>query len=326
MSDMKVFNIPDNGNNSVPAWLPFLNQGNNGILGGNGWGGGILGFLLGLMFGNGGIFGGNGFFGGGNRGGAGTAYLGNMISNDNGRDLLMQAITNQGEMSRNAVQQLATSLGQDFTIVNGAIQTITTSLNQIANAQGMNAMQVINAIQSGNCQLGSQLQQCCCQNQMAIMQQTNTLQNGLNGVQQSIASKAAADQLSTCQQTYTLTDTMNRNYLALDNKIDAMESARKDREITALTAKVAQLESQNFTTQAIGQALAPVNGQLYNLNQTVESIKRCQPPVRTLVDNSFTAVPTVWANAVADNIVDRISAALTPATTPATAPAAVKMA
>lgn len=331
MSDTKVISIPsENGNNSVPAWLPYLQNNNGGGLfgGNNGWGGGILGFFLGLLFGNGGFFGGNGFGGWG--GGNGAGFLSNQINNDQGRDLLMQAITSQGEQSRAAVQTLSTMLGQDFNLVNSNIQTITQSLNQIANTQGMNALQVINAIQSGNCQLGSQLQQCCCQNQMAIMEQTNALQNGLNsgfngvqqginGVSQAIAAKSAADQLAMCQQTYALTDTMNRNYLNLDNKIDAMESNRKDREITALTAKVAQLESQNFTAGAIQQAVAPVLGQLSGLRSEVDAIKRCQPSTITLPNNQFTVVPTLLANAGADFVAsywaNRTSQATTGGTT-----------
>lgn len=312
MSDTKVISIPGEGGSSVPAWLPFMqNQNNGGLFGGNGWGGGILGFFLGLLFGNGGFFGNNGF--GGNGGGAG--FLSNQINNDQGRDLLMQAITSQGEQSRSAIQTLSTMLGQDFNLVNASIQTINQSLNQIANTQGINALQVINAIQSGNCSLGNQLQQCCCQNQMAIMNQTNALQQNLNGISSSIAAKAAADQLSTCQQTYALTDTMNRNYQLLDNKIDAMESARKDREITALTAEVAKLESEKYTAAVAQQSVAPVIGQLNALSQEVAAIKRCQPATVTLPDNSRTVVPTIWASAIADNIVDRISAALTPTTT-----------
>lgn len=42
-----VFSTPE-GSNSVPAWMAMNN---NGLFGGNnGWGGGILGFLLGLFF------------------------------------------------------------------------------------------------------------------------------------------------------------------------------------------------------------------------------------------------------------------------------------
>lgn len=126
MSDSKVFMFPENGYN------------NNGGFGLGGWGGGILGFILGILLGNNGFFGGNGGFGGGN--GAGTAYLGNMINNDNGRDLIMQAITTNGEMNRLAVSQLATTLNQDFNQVNSAIQTISSSLCNIANQQGLSTL------------------------------------------------------------------------------------------------------------------------------------------------------------------------------------------
>ena len=267
MSDSKVFMFPENGYNNDNSFL-------------GGWGGGILGFFLGLLFGNNGFFG-NGF-GGGNAGG--TAYLGNMISNDNGRDLLMQAITNNGEMSRLAISQLATTLNQDFNQVNSAIQTISSSLCNIANQQGLSTLQVVNAIQSGNTALGNQLCQCCCD------------------MRQQLAQNAAADQLAICQQTNTLQNGANANTLSILNKIDAVEDSRKDREITALTAKVAQLESQNFTTNALQQAVAPILGQIANLANDVDAIKRCQPATITLPNNVYTAVPTLIANAGADFI------------------------
>lgn len=270
MSDSKVFMFPENGYN------------NNGGFGLCGWGGGILGFILGILLGNNGFFGGNGGFGGGN--GAGTAYLGNMINNDNGRDLIMQAITTNGEMSRLAVSQLATTLNQDFNQVNSAIQTISSSLCNIANQQGLSTLQVVNAIQSGNTALGNQLCQCCCD------------------MRQQMAQNAAADQLAICQQTNTLQNGANANTLSILNKIDAVEDSRKDREITALTAKIAQLESQNFTTGALQQAVAPILGQLANLSNDVDSIKRCQPATITLPNNVYTAVPTLLANAGADFI------------------------
>jgi hypothetical protein len=139
--------------------------------------------------------------------------------------------------------------------------------------QAVSVPQIINALQSGDAALTAAFQQCCCENRLAMCQQTNTLQQSINGVNQSLAAKAAADQLSTCQQTYALTDTANRNYLALDNKLDAMESSRKDREITALTAKVAQLESQNFTTGVVQQAVSPILGQLASIRSEVDDIK-----------------------------------------------------
>lgn len=289
MSDSKVFMFPEGGYN------------NNG-LGFGGWGGGILGFLLGLMFGNGG-FGGFGGFGG--NGAAGTAYLGNMINNDNGRDLLMQAINNSGERSTAAIQQLSTNLGQDFNLVNSAIQTINQGINTIANQQGVSALQIINAIQSGNAAAQSQLCSCCC------------------NIQNQLAQNAAADQLAICQQTNALQNGASANTQAILSKIDAVEDSRKDREITALTAEVAQLKSQNFTTAALQQAVAPILGQLANLSNDVESIKRCQPATITLPNNVYTAVPTLIANAGADFIAsywaNRTSQATSGATGGATA-------
>lgn len=263
----------DSSNASVPAWLAMNNGGfGNGF---GGWGGGILGFFLGLLFGNG--WGGFGGFGNGFGGNAGAGFLSNQLNNDSGRELLMNAINSNGEASRTAIQSLATMLGQDFNLVNSAVSTLQSGLSTLALQQAVSVPQIINSIQSGDASLASQLSQCCCENRLAVCQQTNDLQNSINGVQQAVAAKAAADQLSTCQQTYAITDTMNRNYLALDNKIDALESSRKDREITSLTAKVAQLESQNFTTGVIGSAIAPVNAALNALAKEVDDIKCKQP-------------------------------------------------
>ena len=267
--------IPD-GNSQMNSYLPWMLAGNNGFGGfGGGWGGGILGFFLGLLFGNG--WGGFGGFGNGFGGGAGAGFLSNQINNDSGRELLMNAITSQGEAGRAATQNLATMLGQDFNLVNGAIQNLQTSLSTLALQQAVSVPQIINSIQSGDASLASQLAQCCCENRLAICQQTNALQSDIAGVRTAIEAKSAADQLAMCQQTYTLSDTMNKGVLALDNKIDALESNRKDREITALTAKVAQLESQNFTTGVVGSAIAPVNAALASLAKEVDDIKCKQP-------------------------------------------------
>ena len=278
----EIYQLPD-ANNTPQFTIPIGGMNGNGGFFGNG--SNTIGDLIGLAI-VASIFGwnnGNGFGGfGGNAGGAG--FLSNQISNDSGRELIMNAITSQGEAQRTAVQTLSSMLGQDFNLVNTQIQGIQNALNTIGANQGLNALQVINAIQAGDASLAAQFQNCCCQNQLALCQQTNTLQQGLNanavaaqqgfaGVQQSIAAKTAADQLSTCQQTYNLTDTMNRNFIALDNKLDAMESARKDREITALTAEVAQLKSQNFTTGVVQQAVSPILGQLATISSEVDAIK-----------------------------------------------------
>ena len=300
----EIYQLPENsGNNgtNIPFSIPigFGGFGNGGFGFGNG-GFNSIADLFGLaiiasMFGwgNGGFGGGFGNWGGG----AGQlGFLSNQLNNDSGRELIMNAITNQGEASRTAIQTLSTMLGQDFNLVNAGIQSAQNTLNQIANAQGMSTLQLINAVQAGDANLASTIQKCCCDNQLALCQQTNALQNSINNVNDNITATRAAQQLADCQQTYALTDTMNRNYLALDNKIDQLESNRKDREITALTAEVATLKSQNFTTGVVQQAVAPVIGQLSALSREVDDIK-CRMPETVSVQypnlQVFNATPYV---------------------------------
>lgn len=293
----EIYQLPENngGNATIPFSIPigFGGYGNGGMFG-NGNGFNSIADLFGLaiiasMFGWGGNGFGGGFGGWGGNGGAG--FISNQLNNDSGRELLMNAITNQGEASRTAIQTLSTMLGQDFNLVNAGIQSAQNTLNQISNTLGMSTLQMINAVQAGDANIASTIQKCCCDQSLATCQQTNTLQNAINGVNQSVLNKAASDQLAMCQQTYALTDTMNRNYLALDNKIDALESSRKDREITSLTAQVAKLESQNFTAGIVQQAVAPLNAQLNNLANEVDDIK-CKLPETVNVQ---------WPNLVAVN-------------------------
>ena len=265
--------IPDQ-QNQMNSWLPWMIAGNNG---GFGLGGlNSITDLFGLaivaqMFGFGnnwnGLGGGNGMAG----------FISNQISNDSGRELLMNAITSQGEAGRAATQNLATMIGQDFNLVNGAIASIQGGISSLALQQAVSVPQLMNSILSGDQSILTKLGECCCENRLAICQQTNAIQSDIAGVRTAIEAKSAADQPAMCQQTYTLSDTMNKGILALDNKIDALESNRKDREITALTAKVAQLESQNFTTGVVGSAVAPINAALNALAKEVDDIKCKQP-------------------------------------------------
>ena len=265
----RVFNFPENGNNDLATLLALSgNRGwNNGL---GGWGGGLIGFILGALVNNNG----NGLFGGGG----------------NNNDLLMQAITSKGELQQQAINQLSTILNADFNQVNSAINSISTQLCNMSAQMGMTPLQIINAMQAGNSALSSQL----CQS--------------FNMVNGTLAMNAKDDALAICNQTNTLL-----------NKIDQVEDARKDREITSLTAKVAQLESQNFTTGVVQAAVAPVLNQLANLSNEVESIKRCQPATVTLPNNQYTAVPTILANAGADFVAsywaNRLSGATTTDTT-----------
>lgn len=334
MSDMKVFSIPDNnngGNALGNGILPFmLGAGMSGGLGGfggfGGWGGGgwnamnmsnitelfAMGILCRMFGWNDGGFGGNN---GGN-----AAFLSSQINGNQGRDMILQAVTSQGEQSRSAVQTLSTMLGQDFNLVNSGIQLIQTSLAQIAAQQGTTPLQIINAIQAGNSDLRLQLCQCCSDNKYAIAEQTSTLQQGMNagfnglsmgicqgfngvdrgiaGIQTQMAVNQGRDDLNVCQQTYTLTDGNNRNTQAILNKLtemqtqtlaDKLDAAREKN--TQLTGEISQLKQDQFIAGVVAQQLAPVNAQLAGLKNDVDGIKSKMP----------NTVPVQYPNVVAMN-------------------------
>lgn len=290
----EIYQLPDSGNTANASGIPLsIPIGQNGGLFGNGNNSlvDLFGFaIIASMFGWGGLNGGFGY-GGANAGG--TGFISNQLNNDKGQELIMNAITTQGEAQRTAIQTLATTIGQDFNLVNSAVMNMQNSLNMIAGNQNTNALQIINAIQAGNSGIISQFQQCCCSQQLATERQTNTLQAGANANTQAILNKLAEMQ------------TQN-----LQDKLDASRA-----ENTRLSGEISQANQNNAIAMMIAQAINPITAQLGGIRSEVDSIKRCQPSTITLPNNAMTAVPSIWANAVADNFVDKISSALTPSTT-----------
>lgn len=293
----EIYQLPEGGNagnaGGIPLSIPI--GGNGGGLFGNGQTSliDLFGFaIVASMFP--GMFGGRFGMGGmGMAGMGGAGFISNQLNNDSGRELIMNAITSEGEASRTAIQTLASTIGQDFNLVNGAVQNVQNMLGSIAATQGMSTLQVINAIQSGNASIISQFQQCCCNQQLATERQTNTLQAGANANTQAILGKLAEMQ------------TQN-----LQDKLDAARA-----ENTRLSGEISQAQQNNVIGGMIANAINPIVAQLAGIRGEVDAIKRCQPSTITLPNNSMTAVPTIWANAVADNIVDRISASLIPTAT-----------
>ena len=156
------------GSNQLdPNLLITLNQ--NGGFGGNGnwmWVF-FLFFLWPLMRG----------YGFGNDS-SGFGPLSSQLNNDAGRELLMQAINRNG----GAIDSLAQMFNCKSDTITQAINDVMTQVQNVGNQVGMSGMQIINAVQAGNTQLGQQIAQCCCDNRLAICQQTNTIQNSINNV------------------------------------------------------------------------------------------------------------------------------------------------
>ena len=283
--------VPDNnGNNNMNnAWPWFLagngyGYGNNGGFLGGGFGAGILGGVLGGILTN--WLGGNGWgMNGGMYGNGAAAALGAQATANNNTDLLMNAITNQGERQHEAVQTLSTMLGQDFNLVNQGVQTMQQALCTIAANQGMNTMQVVNAIQSGNASLAQNMCDCCCRLQQQVltqgyesriqnMQQTETLGNAINGNGRAITDAIAALQTNITKE---FCDVKERE---MQSKIDTQSDI-----ITQLRNAA---DNANQTNQIIGY----VNSVITPLQREVDKIRENQPNTVPVIWPQITAVNT----------------------------------
>lgn len=276
----EIYQLPEgngNANSGIPFSIPIGLGGFNGGFG-NGFGSfNSIADLFGLaiiasMFGwgNGGFGGGFGNWGGG----AGQlGFLSNQLNNDSGRELIMNAVTSQGEATRTAVQSLATMLGQDFNLVNAGVQNVQSALATIAANQGLNVMQVINAIQNGNSALASQLCNCCCQTQQQIM------------------SQGYENQIRTIEQTNALQGQNDRNTAQVRADIAA--------QTTMINDQFCQLKEREMQAKIDTQSdiITQLRGQIDNAaqtNQIIGYVNSVVSPLQTKVDQiASKQLPTV---------------------------------
>ena len=210
MESSKIMMFPEYGNNNGIDPNLLLAMNNNGGFGGNNW---IWILFLWLIWGCNG-WGNNGGFGNGN----GAGFLSNQISNDTGRELLMNAI--QG--NRESINNLANMLNTDINAIQSGICTLNNAITSVGTQVGMSGLQIQNAIQSGNAALASQICQCCCENRLAICEQTNSLQSQM-------ASNHSANQLAQFQISSTLTTQNDRNTRSITDAINAQSVMINDK-------------------------------------------------------------------------------------------------
>lgn len=131
-------------------------------------------YLMGLLSGNnnGGFFGNNGFesiialiivaaiFGNGNFG----FGCNNKNANNAEREMLMSAIQRNGTDLSQLAQSLNCSVGR----INDAVNAVASQICNLSGQLGMSSQQIINSIQSGDCQLANQIASCCCTIQKEI--------------------------------------------------------------------------------------------------------------------------------------------------------------
>lgn len=232
--------IMGGGRSLDPNLLLLMNNGynNQGM-----WGGGIWWLWILLMFGlfrNGwGGFGGNGCGDGCNNCNA----LPWALNGDAGRELLMNAIQGNG----NAIAQLSTTLNCDIKSLTSSLCNIQSLIQGVGNQVGLTSQQVINSIQNGTCQIGTQLAQCCCDIKGAIERQgyegrIATI-NQTDDIKADAASKFTTLSAKIDAQTQLLFDKFcELEKRELQNKIDALRDEKNALQSSALL----QQQTQNI--------------------------------------------------------------------------------
>lgn len=274
MSDTKIFSFPDGGSRGSDnaALIASLCQQRgldpnmvaammNNRNGNGGWGDGSAWWIIILLiFGWGGFGGFGGGFGG--RGNAqGLADLGNLVNNDAGRELLMSAIQGNGQ----AISQLASTVHCDVNALQTAISGVSQGICQLGNTIGLGQRDIIAAINSGNCQLATQLSNCCCgiqdaitrgnyENQISNLNQTNQLTSSINFVNSSVERGFAATNYAFADQTCQLKNEIAGLKQYVGDQFCNLEKREMQREIAQLrdertqfqTSALLQQQSQNL--------------------------------------------------------------------------------
>ena len=299
MAQDGVYVFPDAGTSAGrssvdPNLLLALNQ-NGGFGSGASW---LWPMFMWMMFPW--MFGGMGYGGfGGFGGGAGanllgTGFLSNQLNNQQGADLILQAI--QG--NANAASQLAQITNSSVGRVNDILATISSSITGLQGTVGLTGQQIISDIRSGNADLSRQLCECCCENRLAIANQTNALQAGQAALQHSIDMDAAAANLAICQQTNTLQTGTTANTQRIVDSINTLHTDMT-REFCAARERDMQNEinSKNeIITQLRGQISNDAQtAQLYNI------IAPLQAKVNEIANKQPNTVPVTYPNLTAIN-------------------------
>ena len=258
----------------LPGMFAGAGFGNGGF--GNGFGG-TIGELIGLaivasIFG----WGGNGF----GFGGRGNAAAG-ALQTAEGQALVMQAL--QGTDSD--IRQLATTMNCDFNSVKDAICGINSTLATIGSQHELTALQVINAIQSGDASLASQFAQCCCDNKLLATQQ---------GYENRIAIADQTNTLSTqgLLNTRSITDALAAQTTLITQEFCALKERELQNKIDTLTAANTTLRGQIDNSNQTAQITGYINSVIAPIKEEVSAIKGSMPQTISVQWPNVTAVNT----------------------------------
>uniref|UniRef100_A0AAU8MHB8 Uncharacterized protein n=1 Tax=Geladintestivirus 4 TaxID=3233136 RepID=A0AAU8MHB8_9CAUD len=291
MDDSKVFMFPDSGtkSNDVNSLLPLLMC--NGGFGGGSWIWVIFLFFLYPLMRNGGLFGGFNQ----NGGGGCLGPLANLVNNNDGRDLLMQAINGNGA----AVQRLATMFGTKVDMINAAIAQVNNSVTQVGCKIDSSTGALLNAGTQNTMTLANQLATCCCnlksaiietahQSQLETLRQTDTIKESVGDVGNAVTRGFADIGYALRDQTCNLDKSIDGVGDRIIAKLDAAEKSAMQDKINALQTQLTTEHQSGVIAQQIAAAVNPIA-------QAVNEIKCAQPQTVTVPYQPFQAVPNCVA-------------------------------
>ena len=266
MSDKTYVFEPTSGQMDAATAALLGNRNNGGLFGSNGLEG-----LIGLIIAA-------GIFGGGN----GNGWFGGGGNNNAEREMLMQAISRNGNDINSLAQQYNCSTGQ----VTAAINALATQLSTFAGQQGMTSMQIINAVQAGNATLASQLCDCCCKTQSAIQESNYLTERGFCNINQ-ILSRGFSDLgYATRDQTCSIEKAIAGSTAEILAGQRAAEMRDLQNKLEAEREKVSQQATaiNNYQqTQTFAAMLQPISASLAGLHSEVDGIKCKLPKTETIV-------------------------------------------
>lgn len=307
MADSKVFMFPDGnqGTNSNidPALLMALN---NGGMGGNGnWMWVIFLFFLFPLLRRGGFWGDNdGNYPNGNNCN-GFGYLGNMINNNDGRQLLDAAINRNGA----SIDKLASMFGCSKDAIMGAINGV----QQAICCVNSNIADIKYAMSLGNKDIVQQLASCCCDireaitrgnydNQLQTVNQTNQLQQSINNVANSQERGFSSVNYETQRQTCDIKGAIKDLSTQMASQFSELSTRALQDKLDAEREKTSSLMNQlsnEHQTALIGQQIAavtnPLAAAIAGVTREVDAIKCKLPDTATVPNPAGVLVPNCVA-------------------------------
>ena len=299
MDDSKIFMFPDGGTKQTSDFnslLPLLMM-NGGGMNGGGWIWVIFLFFLYPLMRNGGLFGGF------NQNGNGClGPLANLVNNNDGRDLLMQAINGNGS----AIQNLANMFNTTSDMIQAAINQVNNSVTQVGckidastgallNAGTQNTMTIANQLATCCCNLKSQIIESSHQTQLETLRQTDTIKESVGNVGNAVTRGFADVGYALRDQTCNIEKSVDGVGDRIIARIDASEKAAMQDKINALQTQLTTEHQSGVIAQQIATAVNPISGALAGIQKEVNEIKCAQPQTVTVPNPSVVAVPTCVA-------------------------------